>query len=443
MARYPIKQLQDKNRLPFFPFNTLESVLVDGTDKNLADVLNDIYTKEEVNEIIAAGLSDFAIYDSVSDLPETAREGNVGVVITGDTYVMYMFYDDSWHTLTQKGDTGPYFTPAVDASGNISWTNNGGLPNPTTQNIKGPAGQDGQDGQDGRDGQDGFSPIANVTKSGTTATITITDAVGTTTATVSDGTNGTNGQDGAAATITVGTVTTGQPGTSASVTNSGTTSAAVFDFVIPEGQPGQSGSSSWGSITGTLSNQTDLQNALNAKLDNTLQASKSGNSSSSAIILDGLTPGIYPITSTGSTIYYKLTTTYSTYRSVSTNYNGGYAYFIVPKTINVASLTTDEFMCYLVYNQQSSGNTYLKIDTLAYNNTYTGSIRTLNSYIMYLGSVLTTGSQTISGTKTFSTAPLYSGSTFSNTSLVTKTYVDGLVGNVENVLTAIMYGSNS
>ena len=38
------------------------------------------------------------------------------------------------------GLTGPYFTPAVNASGDISWTNNGGLPNPTTQNIKGPQG---------------------------------------------------------------------------------------------------------------------------------------------------------------------------------------------------------------------------------------------------------------------------------------------------------------
>ncbi len=41
---------------------------------------------------------------------------------------------------------GPYFVPAVDSAGNISWTNNGGLPNPVTMNIRGPAGQDGKDG---------------------------------------------------------------------------------------------------------------------------------------------------------------------------------------------------------------------------------------------------------------------------------------------------------
>lgn len=434
MARYPIKQLQDKNRLPFFPFNTLESVLVDGTDKNLADVLNDIYTKEEVNEIIAAGLSDFAIYDSVSDLPETAREGNVGVVITGDTYVMYMFYDDGWHTLTQKGDTGPYFTPAVDASGNISWTNNGGLPNPTTQNIKGPAGQDGQDG---------FSPVANVTKNGNTATITVTDAVGTTTATVSDGTNGTNGQDGAAATITVGTVTTGQPGTSASVTNSGTTSAAVFDFVIPEGQPGQSGSSSWGNITGTLTDQTDLKNALNAKLDNTPQASKAGSYSNSPVVLHGLTPGVYIIYSSNTTTYIKLDSSQSYNIQIQQGTSGNGAFLIVNNTIDSSSYSTGDIIAYVLYLSDYNYSLKFRYAKIVYDNAQNAKMKFVDVLENSLGTILTSGTQTISGSKTFSTAPMYTGSTFNNTSLVTKTYVDGLVGNVESVLTAIMYGSNS
>ena len=41
------------------------------------------------------------------------------------------------------GTNGATFTPSVDASGNISWTNDGGLPNPQTQNIKGATGNDG------------------------------------------------------------------------------------------------------------------------------------------------------------------------------------------------------------------------------------------------------------------------------------------------------------
>ncbi|MDA9425670.1 MULTISPECIES: carbohydrate-binding protein [Bradyrhizobium] len=47
---------------------------------------------------------------------------------------------------------------------------------------------------------------------------------------------GTDGNDGAAATVSVGTTTTGAGGSAASVTNSGTPAAAVFDFTIPAGK---------------------------------------------------------------------------------------------------------------------------------------------------------------------------------------------------------------
>lgn len=43
------------------------------------------------------------------------------------------------------------------------------------------------------------------------------------------------------ATITVGTTTTGEPGTNASVTNSGTAENVVLDFVIPRGEQGLQG----------------------------------------------------------------------------------------------------------------------------------------------------------------------------------------------------------
>ena len=49
------------------------------------------------------------------------------------------------------------------------------------------------------------------------------------------------GPPGSAATVTVGTVTTGEPGTDAIVTNSGTESAAVLDFTIPKGETGPTG----------------------------------------------------------------------------------------------------------------------------------------------------------------------------------------------------------
>jgi hypothetical protein len=56
-----------------------------------------------------------------------------------------------------------------------------------------------------------------------------------------EGPQGDPGTPGSAATIAVGTTTTGAPGTNAAVVNSGTSSAAVFDFTIPRGDVGPQG----------------------------------------------------------------------------------------------------------------------------------------------------------------------------------------------------------
>lgn len=55
------------------------------------------------------------------------------------------------------------------------------------------------------------------------------------------GDKGDKGDTGSAATVDAGTTTTGNAGTNASVVNSGTTSAAVFDFTIPKGDKGDAG----------------------------------------------------------------------------------------------------------------------------------------------------------------------------------------------------------
>ena len=109
-----------------------------------------------------------------------------------------------------KGDTGEQGPQGIQGpKGDKGDTGEQG-----PQGLQGAKGDKGDTGSAGSDGQDGFSPIATVTKSGAVATITITDATGTTTATVSDG---------------------------------------------------AAGASSWGSISGNISSQTDLQNALNNK----------------------------------------------------------------------------------------------------------------------------------------------------------------------------------
>lgn len=58
-------------------------------------------------------------------------------------------------------------------------------------------------------------------------------------ATGATGATGAKGDTGEAATIEVGSVTTVPYGQTANVVNSGTEQAAVFDFTIPQGRPGQ------------------------------------------------------------------------------------------------------------------------------------------------------------------------------------------------------------
>lgn len=133
----------------------------------------------------------------------------------------------------EKGDTGSVFTPSVDADGIISWTNNGGLENPPSQDIKGPQGDKGDS--------------ATITIGTTTTGNEGTNASVTNTGTSSDAVfnftipRGNTGAQGEAATINVGTTETISPGTSAEVSNSGTSSNAVFNFKIPRGEKGDTG----------------------------------------------------------------------------------------------------------------------------------------------------------------------------------------------------------
>lgn len=139
------------------------------------------------------------------------------------------------------GQDGQNATVAVGTTttlpaGSDATVTNSGTASAAVFNFGIPQGVQGVPGQDGADGADGFSPTATVSKSGDTATITITDKDSTTTTTITDG------ADGTAATISVGTTSTLPAGSSATVTNSGTSSAAVFNFGIPKGDKGDTGS---------------------------------------------------------------------------------------------------------------------------------------------------------------------------------------------------------
>ena len=96
-------------------------------------------------------------------------------------------------------------------------------------------------GSQGMKGDAATITVGTVTTSAAGTQATITNS-GTTSAAVFDFTIP-KGDTGVAATITVGTVTTGAAGTQAAVTNSGTANAAVFDFAIPQGAKGDPGDS--------------------------------------------------------------------------------------------------------------------------------------------------------------------------------------------------------
>lgn len=60
-----------------------------------------------------------------------------------------------------NGRDGVTFTPSMSAAGDLSWTNDGGLANPETVNLKGPKGDTGPAGADGKTpvkGTDYFTP---------------------------------------------------------------------------------------------------------------------------------------------------------------------------------------------------------------------------------------------------------------------------------------------
>lgn len=103
----------------------------------------------------------------------------------------------------------------------------------------------GAPGEKGDAGDAATVAVGTVTTGAAGSSAAITNS-GTSTAAVLDfaiprGDKGDAGDDGAAATVSVGTVTTGAAGSSASVANSGSSSAAVFDFTIPRGDAGAPG----------------------------------------------------------------------------------------------------------------------------------------------------------------------------------------------------------
>ena len=103
------------------------------------------------------------------------------------------------------------------------------------QGIQGPVGPQGPQGEKGDKGEKGDQGI-----------------------------QGPQGDTGPANTLSIGSVTKGDE---AGASISGDAPNQTLNLILPKGDKGDSGASEWGQITGDLEDQTDLQNALDSKLE--------------------------------------------------------------------------------------------------------------------------------------------------------------------------------
>ena len=138
-----------------------------------------------------------------------------------------------------QGPAGPYFSPAMSKGGWLSWQNNGGLSNPEPVNLMGPQGAPGQTGNPGPQGEPG--PTGPPGPQGEKGETGATGPQGPQGIQGPIGATGPQGNPGATPTITVGTVTTLDPGQDATAEITGETPNLTLNLGIPEGQPGKDG----------------------------------------------------------------------------------------------------------------------------------------------------------------------------------------------------------
>lgn len=131
------------------------------------------------------------------------------------------------------------FVPHIDSSGILTWTNKAGLDNPSPITIKGIKGDPGEKGDKGDRGEQGAQGIQG--PRGIQGATGERGPQGLQGPKGDKGDTGATGAPGAAATIRIGNVYTGAPGTNVSVSNSGTSTNAVLNFTIPRGNPGADG----------------------------------------------------------------------------------------------------------------------------------------------------------------------------------------------------------
>lgn len=113
------------------------------------DIITLALAKKYANQKFAEALS-FGGFEIVAELPsENISTSTVYLLLKaiteeGNLYDEYIYtVNGDWERIGSTVETGATFTPDVSDEGIISWTNDKGLPNPASKNIKGPQGNSG------------------------------------------------------------------------------------------------------------------------------------------------------------------------------------------------------------------------------------------------------------------------------------------------------------
>ena len=126
-----------------------------------------------------SGVSSMDLKGAGGPIGPRGAQGPAGIIVNSNGsvnlngYATQKYVQDMIAGAQYEGEDGATYTPMVDSSGNLSWSNDGNLPNPQTVNIRGPQGKDGYtpikgvdyfDGAPGRDGKDGTVSFESLTE---------------------------------------------------------------------------------------------------------------------------------------------------------------------------------------------------------------------------------------------------------------------------------------
>ena len=195
------------------------------------------------------------------------------------------------------------------------------------QGLQGPVGPQGPQGEQGERGERGPQGIQ-----GPQGEKGATGAQG------PQGPTGATGATGAAATIAVGTTTTLPAGSNATVTNSGTSSAAVFNFGIPKGADAILYSSTGQNTDGAMT-QKATTDSLATKQDN-LTAGDGINITNNVISVAGIE---------NNSIFFNALTplasnhSYNVYHAEDMNWRDGFSWYEGGMTTNSAGTVSSVF----------------------------------------------------------------------------------------------------